>query len=121
MRGAIVACAVAGAASRSVARTTRQSSPIENCPGYHASNINIGDSFITADLTLAGPPCNTYGTDLTDLKLEVNFETGKKGNLLLTTCRLLSEGFILESQSLMGKLSDTLTARRESSPHTDLR
>ncbi len=48
------------------------------CPGYKASNTKIGQSGLTADLTLAGPPCNIYGTDLTDLVLEVSYETGKK-------------------------------------------
>lgn len=47
------------------------------CPGYKASNIKTGPTGLTADLSLAGPPCNTYGTDLENLRLEVTYETGK--------------------------------------------
>jgi alpha-glucosidase len=47
------------------------------CPGYAASNIVDDGSRLTADLTLAGPACNLYGQDLTDLKLEVEYQTGE--------------------------------------------
>lgn len=53
----------------------RQSS--QSCPGYKASNIQEGDDTLSADLTLAGTPCNTYGTDLRDLKLLVEYQTGQ--------------------------------------------
>jgi alpha-glucosidase len=77
MHGLFVACAIASASARSVALPSRQTSQIDNCPGYSASNVQIGDSSITADLALAGEPCNTFGKDLTDLKLEVTFENGE--------------------------------------------
>ncbi|KAF2806429.1 uncharacterized protein BDZ99DRAFT_394650 [Mytilinidion resinicola] len=48
---------------------------LENCPGYAASNVVDKGSLITADLTLAGPACNTYSDDLTHLKLEVELQT----------------------------------------------
>jgi alpha-glucosidase len=47
------------------------------CPGYAASNVVNDGSKLTADLTLAGPACNLYGQDLTDLKLEVEYQTGE--------------------------------------------
>lgn len=50
---------------------------LESCPGYRASNIKTTGSGLTADLTLNGPACNVYGTDLTDLKLVVEYHTGK--------------------------------------------
>jgi alpha-glucosidase len=53
--------------------------PIEDCPGYEASNVKTSGSGLTADLKLAGDACNTYGTDLDDLKLLVEYQTG-------TTC-----------------------------------
>lgn len=49
----------------------------QSCPGYKASNIQEGDNTLSADLTLAGTSCNTYGTDLRDLKLLVEYQTGQ--------------------------------------------
>jgi hypothetical protein len=54
----------------------RQSSSLEGCPGYTASNLQDDGSRVTADLSLAGAACNVYGEDLTDLKLEVEYQTG---------------------------------------------
>jgi alpha-glucosidase len=51
--------------------------PLSQCPGYKASNVKTSDHGLTADLKLAGAPCNTYGTDLEKLRLEVTYETGK--------------------------------------------
>ncbi|KAI1272151.1 glycosyl hydrolases family 31-domain-containing protein [Xylaria sp. FL0933] len=58
-------------ASASVAR----SASISDCPGYTASNVVESDGKLTADLSLAGTACNVYGTDLTDLKLLVEYQT----------------------------------------------
>jgi alpha-glucosidase len=49
---------------------------LNSCPGYRASNIVSTGSTLTADLTLNGPACNVYGTDLTDLKSAVEYQTG---------------------------------------------
>ena len=54
--------------------TTAQN--LESCPGYRASNVVSTGSTLTADLALNGPACNVYGTDLTDLKLVVEYQTG---------------------------------------------
>lgn len=50
--------------------------PLTACPGYKASNVQTSSTSLTADLTLAGEACNVYGTDLTDLTLEVSYDTG---------------------------------------------
>ena len=50
---------------------------VDDCPGYKASNVDRGDYYLTADLTLAGEACNVYGDDLQDLKLLVEYQTGK--------------------------------------------
>jgi alpha-glucosidase len=50
----------------------------DDCPGYTASNVQDSGSRVTADLTLAGTICSVYGTDLVDLKLEVDYESGKQ-------------------------------------------
>ncbi|KAK4033891.1 glycoside hydrolase [Parachaetomium inaequale] len=48
--------------------------PLEECPGYKASNVKTSTTGLTADLKLAGTPCNTYGIDLEKLRLEVTYE-----------------------------------------------
>lgn len=63
----------------------RQTSTLENCPGYSASNVQNEGSRLTADLSLAGTPCNVYGDDIIDLRLEVQYETGK-GSFMPVIC-----------------------------------
>jgi len=48
----------------------------ESCPGYTASNVQQSGSGLTADLTLAGEACNAYGTDLPNLTLTVEYQSG---------------------------------------------
>lgn len=55
----------------------RQAGSLESCPGYAASNVKDEGSRLTADLSLAGDACNAYGEDLTSLKLEVEYQTGR--------------------------------------------
>lgn len=50
--------------------------PLEKCPGYKAFNVKDSGNTLAADLKLAGKPCNTYGIDIKDLKLEVEYQTG---------------------------------------------
>ncbi|KAJ4306057.1 hypothetical protein N0V88_000853 [Collariella sp. IMI 366227] len=52
--------------------------PLKECPGYKASNVKTSGTGLTADLKLAGPACNTYGTDLEKLRLEVTYETDNR-------------------------------------------
>lgn len=49
------------------------------CPGYTASNIVTTNTGLTADLNLAGPACNSYGIDLQNLTLLVEYQTGTTG------------------------------------------
>lgn len=48
----------------------------ESCPGYTATNVQQSSIGLTADLTLAGEACNIYGTDLTNLTLTVEYQSG---------------------------------------------
>jgi alpha-glucosidase len=48
--------------------------PQSVCPGYTASNVLETANGITADLTLAGPACNVYGTDIEALTLTVEYQ-----------------------------------------------
>ncbi|KAI0487499.1 galactose mutarotase-like domain-containing protein [Xylaria cf. heliscus] len=54
------------------------SASVDDCPGYTASNVVESDSKLTSDLTLAGKVYNIYGTDLTDLKLLVEYQTNSR-------------------------------------------
>lgn len=47
------------------------------CPGYSASNVQTTETGLTADLSLAGPACDSYGSDIENLRLTVNYDTGK--------------------------------------------
>lgn len=60
----------------------RQAGSLESCPGYAASNVQNAGTKLTADLSLAGTACNVYGEDLTSLKLEVEYQTGKSSHYL---------------------------------------
>jgi len=53
----------------------RQSGSLDSCPGYTASNVQNDGGRVTANLALAGTACNVYGDDLTDLRLEVEYQT----------------------------------------------
>ncbi len=67
----------AGAASAAlIARDYPSDDPLAKCPGYKASNVQTTASGLTADLTLAGEACNTYGDDLKGLTLTVSYDTG---------------------------------------------
>lgn len=53
------------------------------CPGYQASNVKTQHGAVVgADLTLAGTACNVYGTDLDNLKLEIEYQTGRMQGLM---------------------------------------
>lgn len=59
----------------SLVACTQAASP-SDCPGYSVSNIVEVDGTLTAGLKLAGDACDIYGTDLVDLKLLVEYQTG---------------------------------------------
>lgn len=54
------------------------------CSDYVASDVTQGDTFLTATLTLA-ESCNLYGSDVSKLRLLVEYQTGEA--LLLTPHR----------------------------------
>ncbi|KAL4912832.1 glycosyl hydrolases family 31-domain-containing protein [Aspergillus aurantiobrunneus] len=55
----------------------------QSCPGYKASHVHESGNTLTADLTLAGKPCNTYGIDLRDLKLLVEYQTDERLHVMI--------------------------------------
>ena len=50
----------------------------EICLGYKVVNVATTDHGYTADLTLAGEPCNVYGNDIIDLSLVVEYQSRKR-------------------------------------------
>ncbi|KAI8943130.1 hypothetical protein NX059_001161 [Plenodomus lindquistii] len=55
----------------------------DNCPGYRASNVQRGDSSLSADLTLAGTECNVHGQDLRDLKFVAEWQTDSRLHVMI--------------------------------------
>ncbi|KAK9768971.1 putative alpha-glucosidase [Seiridium cardinale] len=51
------------------------------CPGYKASNVANHDAGFTADLMLAGTPCNVYGNDIENLVLDVQYQNATRLNV----------------------------------------
>ncbi|KAF6844826.1 alpha-glucosidase [Colletotrichum musicola] len=67
---------LAAAAKAAVIRRDYPSDDVlSKCPGYAASNVQTSSTGLTADLSLAGEPCDAYGADLTDLVLSVEYQT----------------------------------------------
>lgn len=52
--------------------------PQSLCPGYAASNVHSTAHGFTADLSLAGPACNVYGTDIDALSLVVEYQASDR-------------------------------------------
>ncbi|KAH3949249.1 alpha-glucosidase [Parastagonospora nodorum] len=48
------------------------------CPGYTASALEQDDQGLSAVLTLAGKPCNVYGTDIDVLSLKVEYQSNSR-------------------------------------------
>jgi alpha-glucosidase len=55
---------------------TAAAASVDDCSGYKATNVIQGDSYLQADLTLAGTACNVFGDDLPHLRLLVEYQTG---------------------------------------------
>ncbi|KAK5054397.1 hypothetical protein LTR84_001287 [Exophiala bonariae] len=50
----------------------------DRCPGYTASDVKTSATGLTAQLSLAGPACNVYGTDIENLVLTVEYQTDSR-------------------------------------------
>ncbi len=56
----------------------------EVCPGYKASKVARTPFGLTADLDLAGPACNVYGTDVESLSLIVEYQSSERLHVEIT-------------------------------------
>ncbi|KAJ7352477.1 glycosyl hydrolases family 31-domain-containing protein [Mycena albidolilacea] len=57
---------------------TAAAASVDDCSGYKATNVIQGDSYLQADLTLAGTACNVFGDDLPRLRLLVEYQTDSR-------------------------------------------
>ena len=58
----------------------QQNATLASCPGYRASGVETTGNGLTATLTLAGTACNVYGTDLEELTLTVDYQSGRSSS-----------------------------------------
>jgi len=63
------------------------------CPGYVASRVNNTAYGFVADLTLAGPACNAYGTDVVNLNLTVEYQSIDRISVRITPAYIVSDSF----------------------------
>jgi alpha-glucosidase len=54
--------------------------PAAQCPGYRATNVLQGSSYLVADLVLIGN-CSSHSQDVEHLRLRVEYQTGKADHL----------------------------------------
>jgi alpha-glucosidase len=71
------------------------------CPGYSASNVQQNIHGFTASLSLAGAPCNVYGTDVDELSLSVEYQSENRLAINITPAQIVStvEQIVIRSQS----------------------
>jgi alpha-glucosidase len=86
------------------------------CPGYKASHVKRSSQGLTAILSLAGEPCNVYGTDIETLSLTVDYQAKDRLNIQIIPAHLdasnaswylIDEAVVPRSQSSGGSFSDS--------------
>ena len=50
----------------------------QSCPGYKLSGFQQSGNTLTANLALGGKACNVFGTDISSLKLVVEYQTTRR-------------------------------------------
>ena len=63
------------------------------CPGYTATNVVRNSLGLTATLTLAGPACNVYGTDIDTLNLTVEYHSADRLAVGVTPAVITASNF----------------------------
>ena len=61
------------------------------CPGYVGSDVIRTDLGLTATLSLAGPACNVYGTDIETLNLSVEYQSADRLNVKIVPANIGAE------------------------------
>ncbi|KAG9311232.1 glycoside hydrolase family 31 protein [Chiua virens] len=60
---------------RQSARSATYSKNVTSCPGYTLESLTESQYGLTAQLSLAGMPCDAFGTDIADLTIEVTYQS----------------------------------------------
>ncbi|KAF5391079.1 hypothetical protein D9757_003119 [Collybiopsis confluens] len=69
-------CVVGALAEKTlVQRAASFSKNVSDCPGYSLHAVEATGTGLTAQLSLAGPACNAFGTDYQNLTIQVTYET----------------------------------------------
>ncbi|KAJ4469268.1 glycoside hydrolase family 31 protein [Lentinula aciculospora] len=58
--------------------TTAFSKNVSSCPGYSLHSLQESEIGLVAQLSLAGVPCNAFGTDFQNLTIQVTYETDSR-------------------------------------------
>lgn len=75
------------------------------CPGYKASQVKEDAHGLTAILTLAGEPCNVYGTDVEVLSLKVEYQGANRLAISIQPAHIVSETcFFVLSERILERL-----------------
>ncbi|KAJ3758275.1 glycoside hydrolase family 31 protein [Lentinula raphanica] len=64
--------------------TTTFSKNVSSCPGYSLHSVEESKIGLVAQLSLAGPPCNAFGTDFENLTIQVTYETDSRLRVRIT-------------------------------------
>ena len=64
------------------------------CPGYLASNVIRNAYGFNATLTLAGPSCNVYGTDVQNLDLSVEYQSNSRISVKIAPSNIVSSAIV---------------------------
>jgi alpha-glucosidase len=84
------------------------------CPGYKASQVERTEHGFTAALSLAGKPCNVYGTDVDYLSLTVEYQSADRLHVNISPTYLVCDchAFLVYPPSDVLKFFRTPRTRR---------
>ncbi|EPS98338.1 hypothetical protein FOMPIDRAFT_133460 [Fomitopsis schrenkii] len=82
--GVALLAALAAASGALANSNPTDSSGVDACPGYTATNVVTSGPNLTASLVLAGEVCNAYGPDIETLNLQVTYETATRIHVKIT-------------------------------------
>jgi alpha-glucosidase len=87
------------------------------CPGYKASNVKESARGVTATLTLAGKPCNVYGTDVDSLDFSIEYLANDRLSVQIVPTYLDSSNyswFMLDEHVVPRSISDRQASKQDS-------
>jgi alpha-glucosidase len=99
---------------------TTHSLDVSSCPGYTLDSLKETASGLTASLYLAGDACNAFGQDISNLTIEVSYETKERLRVLLYDTEqqqfTIPEDVISRPQNTTAPSESDLVFNHEASP-----